>query len=569
MINITPSAGYINGEKFLGNGRRTGVVFQEGRLVEKAIGMDDANPGQNSNAASSSHIPAGAYCGYFLPFFGHLLTEFLPRYEQLRIIKRLDLPVIVHPASHVMQPEIQLPNFSPIPEFLKEFGIPFEQLYFCVTDVEVRNLWHTSNAIRLNHSVGIEMTEISQSLNARYNIKMAGNRVFFSRSRLDDRFRKSENSEEVDEMFKEFGFCVLHPQDLPLRQQILAVCSASILAGEEGSALHLSMFNPLLRACIILDSGRFTRAGAQIDTQRLLNDRLGCKTIYCLPSSSSGGEMQAGGRFVVDIARLFKILTQTIGRRTTVQNKIHTQTEQFSRPIHSGEHYQHVLKKIHELLSPATYFEIGTAEGKTLELAKCASISVDPMFQIANNVIGRKPSCQLFQTDSDEFFSMHKPDQIFGAPIEFAFLDGMHLFEFLLRDFINTEKYCSKSSLVVMHDCIPTDSYLARRDPNDLSLSHVSPHVMWWAGDVWKVVAILKKYRCDLNIIAFDAPPTGLVCITNLDPNSRYLANNYDNIVKEFSNYLSDKHSLEEYWNSLNIIDTKSPDYLHEISVGW
>lgn len=229
----------------------------------------------------------------------------------------------------------------------------------------------------------------------------------------------------------------------------------------------------------------------------------------------------------------------------------------FSCAPHDGEHYQSVLKRFHGAFKPATYLEIGTAEGKTLELAKCATVAVDPFFQISTNVVGNKPSCQFFQMTSDDFFAHHKLDVLLGGRIEFAFLDGMHLFEYLLRDFMNTEKYSKKTSTLFMHDCIPTDSYLARRDPDDLTLSYVSPHVMWWAGDVWKVVAILKKYRPELRILAFDAPPTGLISITNLAPDSCFLSENYDEIIREFSIIENDRESLQKYWESLEIIDTK------------
>src|SRR5437868_5909438 len=91
-----------------------------------------------------------------------------------------------------------------------------------------------------------------------------------------------------------------------------------------------------------------------------------------------------------------------------------------------GEFYQNFLARMHSALAPKTYFEIGTLNGDTLKLASCASISVDPMYQVTSDVIGKKPVCHFFQLGSDEFFEQNNPKKIFGKPIDLAFLDGMH-----------------------------------------------------------------------------------------------------------------------------------------------
>jgi hypothetical protein len=101
-------------------------------------------------------------------------------------------------------------------------------------------------------------------------------------------------------------------------------------------------------------------------------------------------------------------------------------------------------------LEPATYLEVGSAGG-TLALAECATIAVDPRFHINADVIGRKPMCLLFQEPSDEFFRKHSPRALFGEAIDMAFVDGLHVFDYVLRDFINTEKHCRPNSIVILH----------------------------------------------------------------------------------------------------------------------
>lgn len=211
-------------------------------------------------------------------------------------------------------------------------------------------------------------------------------------------------------------------------------------------------------------------------------------------------------------------------------------TDRFwSRPEWTGQGYRVALRRLHEMLKPSSYFEIGVEKGMTLAFAQCASIAVDPEFQIASPVMNNKPACYFFACTSDAFFRERNPTQLFGRPIDLAFLDGLHHYEVLLRDFMNTEKHCRRGSIVLMHDCLPFDSHVARRNFEDRTHRDRSAQPTFWAGDVWKTVAILKRARPDLKIVAYDAEPTGLVAITNLDPRSTVLEERYFELVTEFA----------------------------------
>ena len=102
----------------------------------------------------------------------------------------------------------------------------------------------------------------------------------------------------------------------------------------------------------------------------------------------------------------------------------------------------------------------------------------------------------------------------------------MHLFEYALRDFINVEKYSSKNTVIVIDDIYPCHEAQASRDRKTRA----------WTGDVWKLLAILKKYRKDLEITTLDVYPTGLMVIQNLDKNSTVLIDKYDILVQKYMN---------------------------------
>lgn len=185
-----------------------------------------------------------------------------------------------------------------------------------------------------------------------------------------------------------------------------------------------------------------------------------------------------------------------------------------------GINYIHTLNNFHQVLKPKTYIEIGINYGDSLKLANCKAIGVDPEPKMKDNnkyLIYAKTSDSFFEEDAKNLFQIDK--------IDLAFIDGMHLFEFALRDFINIEKYTHKNSYVLIHDILP-------RCFSEASRGMVTQA---WTGDVWRCIIALQKYRPDLNITILDSSPTGLAVITNLNPNSQILINDYHQIVKEVS----------------------------------
>ena len=56
----------------------------------------------------------------------------------------------------------------------------------------------------------------------------------------------------------------------------------------------------------------------------------------------------------------------------------------------------------------------------------------------------------------------------------------------------------------------------------------------FWSGDIWRLIVLLKKYRADLSIHTIAAPPTGLAVVRNLDPSSRFIADNLGRLCAEF-----------------------------------
>ena len=57
----------------------------------------------------------------------------------------------------------------------------------------------------------------------------------------------------------------------------------------------------------------------------------------------------------------------------------------------------------------------------------------------------------------------------------------------------------------------------------------------YWTGDVWKMLPLLRRLRPDLRLICLDAPPTGLVICTQLDPGSTRLSDAYETTLTQWA----------------------------------
>lgn len=184
-----------------------------------------------------------------------------------------------------------------------------------------------------------------------------------------------------------------------------------------------------------------------------------------------------------------------------------------------------LLAGLQKRLRPRTYFEIGVRKGKSLELSRTPSVGVDPFFELNREL---RCDLHLVRTTSDEFFARAHPFAHLPEPVlDLAFIDGMHLAEFALRDFINTERYCHPASVVVIDDVLP-------RNHGEASRGRVGPTERGaWAGDVYKVLEVLRRLRPDLLVLEVDTQPTGTVVVLRPDPANDVLHAEYDALVPE------------------------------------
>ena len=199
------------------------------------------------------------------------------------------------------------------------------------------------------------------------------------------------------------------------------------------------------------------------------------------------------------------------------------------------------LRRLHELVRPRNYLEIGVNDGRSLALSRVPSIAIDPAFKVT---VALQVDVHLAKQTSDDFFA--RPDPLLhlrsgrnplrnlrrgrppfahyrgGTTLDLAFIDGMHLFEFALRDFMNVERFADWSTVIVFDDMLPRNVDEAARDR----------HTGEWAGDVFKMIPVLREYRPDLTLLPVDTTPTGVLVVLGADPTSGTLKTHYDEIIE-------------------------------------
>ena len=89
-----------------------------------------------------------------------------------------------------------------------------------------------------------------------------------------------------------------------------------------------------------------------------------------------------------------------------------------------------------------------------------------------------------FRGTSDDFFQQNR------RKFDCIFIDGLHEYDQVCKDILNSLDNLNVNGIILLHDCLP----------KSISQQAVPRHQWVWNGDVWKCIV---KFRCrnDLDII--------------------------------------------------------------------
>lgn len=177
-----------------------------------------------------------------------------------------------------------------------------------------------------------------------------------------------------------------------------------------------------------------------------------------------------------------------------------------------------------------SYLEIGIFDGYTFKQVNCQTKhGVDPGAEgVSSNLVTHRMT-------SDEFFD------ICIDTYDIIFIDGLHLYQQVIKDFNNSIKHLRSGGFILLHDCNPVD---------ELSQNPIRQTVSW-NGDVWKAFLLIKKENPHAFVLDTDfgigvvPSKNSLNCIndTNMDVSWEDFASNRQSLLS-----LVDVNNIDSIW---------------------
>lgn len=142
------------------------------------------------------------------------------------------------------------------------------------------------------------------------------------------------------------------------------------------------------------------------------------------------------------------------------------------------------------------YLEIGVSDPRDcFDKIVCQNKdSVDPGVEFAENPV-------KYKMTSDDFFHFLNTNNLDKHPDfkwDIIFIDGLHISTQVMKDVFNALHHLSWNGYIVLHDCNPPSSHLARED------YYVNGKQEPWNGTVWKTIYWLRAHRADISMEVVD-----------------------------------------------------------------
>lgn len=195
-----------------------------------------AAPSPQATLLDGGHLWAGMIYGHF----GHFITETLPRLLALR-------------ADLDAQPTLRLLGFAPPGEitttlagmrwFLDRAGIDPARIDLVTEPALIAQLTVPPAPFTARYTYHPSVPQMIDRCGLSAT-KPSGERIFLSRGQLAAPASRITNIAQVEALFVAAGYTILHPETLPVPDQIARITAAAVLAGENGSALHWSLYSP-------------------------------------------------------------------------------------------------------------------------------------------------------------------------------------------------------------------------------------------------------------------------------------------------------------------------------------
>ena len=179
-----------------------------------------------------------------------------------------------------------------------------------------------------------------------------------------------------------------------------------------------------------------------------------------------------------------------------------------------------LIRKIINKNNYKSYLEIGCDDNKIFNsIYLREKIGVDPY--IGGN----------FRGTSDEFFLQNK------KKFDLIFIDGLHIYNQVKKDIVNSIAVLNKNGTIILHDCLP----------QTLSAQALPRYRYLWNGDVWKAIVEIRTWHdVDTITVSIDQGVSIIKKQTNRDV-LKLKIDNFKNLT--FRDFY---HNCYEYMKIIN-----------------
>jgi len=185
-----------------------------------------------------------------------------------------------------------------------------------------------------------------------------------------------------------------------------------------------------------------------------------------------------------------------------------------------------IINNIIKKKNYTTYLEIGCFKDENFSQINIENkIGVDPV------------SGGNLRMTSDQFFLENK------KKFDVIFIDGLHIYEQVIKDIFNSIKILNSDGIILIHDCLPRKLWY--QTPTRMSDT--------WNGDVWKAIVECRTIESiDTHTCLADEG----IGIIKIKKNSNPLNLKQTNFKKlKYKNYYTDRENLMDIISVERLID--------------
>lgn len=210
-------------------------------------------------------------------------------------------------------------------------------------------------------------------------------------------------------------------------------------------------------------------------------------------------------------------------------------TSNFSHREDFINHYIDLVRKRQGKQDP-WYLHIGVENGHALRLARTLnkhSVDHRPSFEAIRHTTHLMTSDEFFESETKATFS---------TSYDVIFIDGLHLSDYVWRDFYNSVTKINPGGYIMLDDIIPANSYEQSREPIPGA----------WTGDAWRAWVGLRLSLPHLESACYNRPSFRGIGIFSIGNNKEeFLKRITPTMPQEYMKMEWDTRDMEQ-WNLIN-----------------